>query len=157
MRLFGAAFGAALMIVATCGSGLADDRPGGFAMPLPDKTPGATRPVTAAALCHAHTTVAHATLSPEIKAVIFERYGIVQGRQSYVIDWLVPEELGGSNDLANLWPQLTVGPLNHGDKVKLETRLFDLVCTGQVRLATAQDALKTSWVDAYERYVGRYP
>lgn len=157
MRLFRAAFAASVTIFVSCGSGLGDDRPGAFALPFPDKTPGATSQATAQELCRHHTTVAHSTISPEMTGRIFASYGIERGRESYVIDWLVPEDLGGTNDLANLWPQLTVGPLNHGDKVKLDHQLHKLVCDGKVRLVTAQKALEDDWTAAYERYVGRYP
>ncbi|WP_255637963.1 hypothetical protein [Amycolatopsis sp. DSM 110486] len=40
------------------------------------------------------------------------------------------------------------------DKDRLETKLKVLVCSGQVLLATAQQAITTDWVAAYHKYVG---
>jgi hypothetical protein len=57
----------------------------------------------------------------------------------------------------HLWPEprRTVEPTwNAERKDKLEWRLADLVCGGQLGLATAQKAIRDNWVDAYRTYIG---
>lgn len=158
MRLFGAAFAASLTVLAFCGSGLADDRRGAFALPLPDWTPGAVGHASVKDLCSSAFNTQTVAVAPDTRATIFDAYGIdPRQRDAYVIDWLVPADLGGSNVLANLWPELTVGPLSHADKSRLQRKLRRLVCGRRLKLKTAQDALMANWVEAYERYVGRYP
>lgn len=158
MRLFSAALWASALIFVSCGTGFADDRPGAFALPLPDKTPGAVGHASARDLCGGAFKTETVAVAPDTRAAIFATYGIdPRQRDDYVIDWLVPADLGGRNVQANLWPELTVGPLSHADKTRLQGKLRRLVCGRRLKLKTAQDALRANWVEAYERYVGRYP
>ena len=56
-------------------------------------------------------------------------------KRHYVIDHLIPLEVGGSNDITNLWPQ------RKGDaeqKDKLENELHARVCDGAIDVSTAQ-------------------
>ena len=65
------------------------------------------------------------------------------------LDHLVSLELGGSNDITNLWPENYRGFLNADDKDRLENYLHDAVCSGRMPLQTAQKAIATDWVKAY--------
>ena len=73
-------------------------------------------------------------------------------------DHLVPLELGGDpNDPANLWVEPNDDPTattTSNSKDVLEDRLHGLVCAGQLPLTTAQDAIASNWVTAYQQYVG---
>ncbi len=73
-------------------------------------------------------------------------------------DHLVPLELGGDpNDPANLWVEPNDNPnatSTANSKDVLENRLNDLVCAGQLSLATAQAAIASNWATAYHQYVG---
>lgn len=71
-------------------------------------------------------------------------------RQSAIseLDHLVPLELGGSNDITNLWPE--VGKLPN-PKDKVENALNRAVCDGRVTLAAAQLAIATDWLTAEAR------
>jgi hypothetical protein len=61
---------------------------------------------------------------------------------------------GGSNDIRNLWPEsYRTEPWNAHVKDKLEDRLHELVCAGQIRLSEAQRAIATDWIAAYRRFV----
>lgn len=71
-------------------------------------------------------------------------------------DHLVPLSLGGSNDVTNLWPQVSdlpnAGVRNSKDKV--ENHVLGAVCgTGQVDLAKAQLAMALDWTGA-EKMLG---
>jgi hypothetical protein len=58
-------------------------------------------------------------------------------------------ELGGANDIANLWPQPYGGPWGAEAKDRLENRLHRLVCSGELDLAAAQHEIATDWIAAY--------
>ena len=76
-------------------------------------------------------------------------------------DHLVSLELGGDpNDPANLWVEPNDKPgatTTANSKDVLENRLHGLVCAGQLPLATAQDAIASNWVTAYQQYEGATP
>jgi len=71
----------------------------------------------------------------------------------YEIDHFIPLELGGSNDPENLWPQSYVIPWGAHVKDALENKLHRMVCAGQISLTNAQAAIKTNWLQAYDKYV----
>jgi hypothetical protein len=58
------------------------------------------------------------------------------------LDHLIPLELGGSNDLSNLWVEAGSIP---NSKDAVEDRLHDEVCSGQIALRAAQVAIATNW------------
>jgi hypothetical protein len=61
------------------------------------------------------------------------------------LDHLVPLELGGSNDLSNLW--LEAGPIPN-PKDRVEDRLHGEVCSGVLPLRTAQEEIARDWLTA---------
>ncbi|MFM9735729.1 HNH endonuclease, partial [Streptomyces niveiscabiei] len=71
----------------------------------------------------------------------------------YEVDHIISLELGGSNDIKNLWPQPYHGLWNAHMKDKLENKLNEMVKTNQIELADAQKAISTDWVGAYLKYV----
>ena len=61
------------------------------------------------------------------------------------LDHLVPLELGGSNDITNLWPE--VGPVpNVKDPVENDLRAD--VCAGEMTLSAARLAIARNWQTA---------
>ena len=73
---------------------------------------------------------------------------------SIEIDHIVPLELGGSNDIANLFPEPGSGRADYHDKDKLENRLHALVCAGSMRLTVAQRSIAADWRALYARVFG---
>ena len=85
---------------------------------------------------------------------VYRRYGLLRGHRTvidargrrhavYVIDHLVPLELGGAPaDLRNLWPQPRVAAKR---KDEVENELHALVCSDAVRLEDAQRAIARDW------------
>jgi hypothetical protein len=55
----------------------------------------------------------------------------------------------GSYEIRNVWPGNYRGFLNADDKDRLENYLHDAVCSGQMRLQAAQEAIAADWVKAY--------
>ena len=70
------------------------------------------------------------------------------------IDHIVPLELGGSNDSANLFPEPGSGAANYHVKDALENALHDLVCSGEMALRAVQRAIATNWEALYRRVFG---
>jgi hypothetical protein len=75
----------------------------------------------------------------------------------YEEDHLISLEIGGDpKDPKNLWPQPRhTTPYNASVKDTLENTLNNMVCSGQLSLATARQAIATDWVAAYRKYVGQ--
>ncbi len=71
---------------------------------------------------------------------------------AYELDHLIPLELGGDNSASNLWPQPYHGANSADVKDHLENHLHTLVCSGQVELGTAQQAMAGDWRAAAARY-----
>jgi Protein of unknown function (DUF3761) len=71
--------------------------------------------------------------------------------RSIEIDHIVPLELGGSNDITNLYPEPGSGDASYHVKDKLENNLHDLVCSGAMALRTAQRQIAANWEALYTR------
>jgi hypothetical protein len=116
-------------------------------------TPGATLPVTASQVC-ASGARSIPPVPVSLKEKVLQLYGIKRAQpDQYELDYLITPELGGATDIRNLWPepyQETVW--NARVKDQLEDRLHQMVCRGDVDLATAQHELSTDWIAAYRKY-----
>ncbi len=120
---------------------------------LPDSacTPGAIIPsATKAAICvsgYAHS-VRNVPESEKIQA--YQQYGIAHHTAGqYEVDHLVSLELGGSNDIANLWPELASPTPGFHQKDEVENYLHDQVCQGAISLQQAQREIATNWLAVY--------
>jgi len=83
-------------------------------------------------------------------------YGLADRKLGdYEYDHLIPLEIGGApEDTKNLWPELDKGLWSSLVKDKLENKLNQLVCDGQLPLVTAQQAMASNWIAAYIKYIG---
>jgi hypothetical protein len=126
------------------------------AVPDPNLTPGATRPVSLGDVC----SMAHEEVISDVPAFlrqqVFREYGIVNPRAGdYEVDYLIAPGLGGAEDIQNLWPEPTRSSgWNAHVKDALEERLHQLVCAGKLDLPTAQRAIASNWITAYKTYLG---
>lgn len=149
-------FGVALSLVAALA--LADD------VPDLQKTPGVARTISFKTLCSTKWGKDARHVTPAMKKAVFADYGysgnddprcIPSGKQRCEIDHLISRELGGADDVKNLWPQAYgTSPWNAHLKDKLENRLHKEVCAGKITLKEAQTMLVNDWRDAYRRYYG---
>lgn len=72
---------------------------------------------------------------------------------NYELDHLIPISIGGAPlDMKDLWLQPRLGQANAADKNVLAYVLWRLVCTHQVPLETAQQAISRDWTKAYQTY-----
>jgi uncharacterized protein DUF3761 len=73
------------------------------------------------------------------------------------IDHIVSLELGGANDISNLFPEPGSGAANYHVKDKLENRLHEMVCAGRITLANAQRGIAGNWKALYRLVFGTPP
>ena len=119
-------------------------------LPDPACTPGSILTTDASVVCVSGYSSKVRDVSVSTKEKVFKEYGISYANHSkYEVDHLISLELGGSNDISNLWPEshdLTNGSFT---KDKLENHLHSLVCNGTLTLPQAQYEISTNWIPYY--------
>jgi hypothetical protein len=86
------------------------------------------------------------------KDQVYAEYDIYQHYAGqYEVDHLVPLELGGSNDIANLWPEAASPTPGFHQKDTVENYMHDQVCSGALSLKQAQIEIATNWLAVYNR------
>lgn len=151
-----------LAIVAVCASALiassafataAAAQVPGPALPNHRLTPGAHLSVGKARICVTGYSASVRNVPESLKDAVYARYGLQRVAYAYEVDHLVSLELGGSNAIANLWPEHYYNPWGARTKDRLENKLHALVCAGRLTLASAQRQEASNWIAAYKRYV----
>jgi anti-sigma factor RsiW len=149
-----AIFCAALLIYVLAGRFLSDQRHSTvLAAPNPALTPGAAVLETSSEICQ-EAKPKNKEVDSALRRRVFAEYGIPNApAQAYEVDYLITPALGGADDIHNLWPH-SYGDTEWNATVKdaLEDRLHDLVCEGQLDLATAQHEIAGNWIAAYKKY-----
>ena len=100
------------------------------------------------------TTKDYRAVSDATKRAVELAYGMKPKRygSALEIDHIVSLELGGSNDIANLFPERRSPAPGYRVKDKLENRLHRLVCDEHVMtLRQAQRAIAKDWRTLYKR------
>ena len=121
--------------------------------PLPNRatTPGSIDgALTKAVLCNPkYRTSQDRAVTLLTKRKVCALYGIKDGcpGKAYEIDHLVSIELGGSNDITNLWPQPADSDNVIGFHTKdvVENRAHRAVCDGTMTLRDAQRGIADDW------------
>ena len=86
------------------------------------------------------------------KDQVYAEYGITSHYAGqYEVDHLVSLELGGSNDVSNLWPEAASPKPGFHEKDKVENYLHDQVCSGAISLQQAQIEIATNWLQVYQQ------
>ncbi len=86
------------------------------------------------------------------KNAVYAEYGIASHTTGeYEVDHLVSLELGGSNDITNLWPEPASPKPGFHEKDKVENYLHDQVCSGNISLQDAQQQIATNWFAVYQQ------
>jgi len=122
---------------------------------LPDRqvTPGATRTSSAADVCSGGSTKQFRHTTAAMKAAVYRAYGTAkQPGVCCEVDHLISLELGGADDVKNLWPQPYEPRPGAHEKDALENFLHAQVCAGKIPLADAQTEIATDWYAAYQKY-----
>ena len=86
------------------------------------------------------------------KNQVYAEYGKTRHAPGqYEVDHLVSLELGGSNNIANLWPEAASPKPGFHEKDQVENYLHDQVCSGAIPLKQAQIEIATNWLAVYNR------
>jgi hypothetical protein len=123
-------------------------------LPQPDLTPGATRPISASQVCTPGPADQMATIPLTVRQAVFHEYRMDRAQpRNYEVDHLITPQLGGTDDIRNLWPEpYSSTTWNAYVKDELEDHLRQLVCDGKLDLPTAQRDIATNWIAAYQKY-----
>jgi hypothetical protein len=126
--------------------------------PLPDPrcTPGARfANADRAHICKSGYSASVRNVSQSLKDKVFAAYGITtHSGVTYEVDHLVPLELGGSNSIANLFPEAAKPTPGFHEKDRLENRAHDRVCAGARPLRATQRSIATDWTVLFGAYFG---
>ena len=116
--------------------------------------------LTTAVICSSsfHTSTIRNVPESE-KHAVEEEYGLAPRSygSSLEIDHIVSLELGGSNDIANLFPEKADAHPGYHVKDKLENALHRLVCSGEMTLHAAQAGIAGNWQALYAHVFGQRP
>jgi hypothetical protein len=119
--------------------------------------------VTKAMICTSGYTKCIRNVPASTKRKVFEEYGLqgnhtgyCKGNEGCEVDHLISLELGGSNDIKNLWPE-SYDQETWGAHVKdqLENDLHRMMCMGNMSLKDAQDGISGDWIQFYKKYHGQ--
>ena len=111
--------------------------------PDPKLTPGVADSVaTVEKICTPGYTATVRNVPASVKKQVFAEYHIDPTSDKFEVDHLISLELGGSNNIKNLWPQsYTTQPLNAHRKDVLENKLHAMICSKQITIQEAQKAI----------------
>jgi hypothetical protein len=125
--------------------------------PDPTKTPGATNPVLTQELICSKTfrTGPYRKVNDSLKKKVFEEYGIPWAdRSKYEVDHFESLELGGANDIKNLWPEPYQPIPGAKQKDVVEDYLHKEMCEGRITQAQALEKITTDWYAVYVELKG---
>ncbi len=123
--------------------------------PLPDHdcTPGAIfSDATVERICIKGYTDEVRNVTLKTRKTVFAEYGISYPvpKGAYEVDHLIPLALGGSNDIANLFPEAAEPTPGFHQKDVVEVYLQGEVCSHRVALPVAQRQIANNWLLVYE-------
>lgn len=118
--------------------------------PDPKLTPGDVIPgVTEADVCKPGYAGTVRDVSQAEKDEVYRRYGLKNVTGEHEVDHFISLELGGSNDISNLWPEFYEPRPGAHEKDRVENWLHKQVCDGNMTLAEAQRQIRTDWYAVY--------
>ncbi len=107
-------------------------------------TPGVVRPLTQAQICATKWGLDRRHVTEKMRREVLANYGVSwANRGQYELDHLIPRELGGADDVRNLWPERWPDARK---KDREENRLHVEVCKGIIGLRFAQEQMR-QWKD----------
>ncbi len=121
--------------------------------PDPALTPGAVLTTDAATVCAPGYATSVRNVPVAEKREVYAEYHLAypQPAGSYEADHFISLELGGSNDITNLWPEPALPRPGFHEKDVVENYLHDQVCSGKLSLPDAQKEISTDWYAVYVR------
>ena len=116
-------------------------------------TPGAVLTTDTKVICVSGYTKTVRNVTTSTKKKVFKEYEIPWSLHSnYEVDHLISLEVGGSNDISNLWPESY--SIKNGSLIKdaFENHLHKEVCNGKVSLSDAQQEISGNWLLYYQQW-----
>jgi len=116
--------------------------------PDSDLTPGDVLTSNTSIICQAGYTKTVRDVPLSLRKEVYAEYDVPYPAPagSFEVDHFLPLELGGSNDIKNLW--LEPAPEFH-EKDKVENYLHDQVCNHGMDIEEAQREIVTDWYAIY--------
>ncbi len=132
-------------------------------LPDPGLTPGAINPNVSqdniqSTICvkgFTKTIRPPAHFTNKLKKRQIRAYGYAdRNPKHYEEDHLIALSIGGApDDPRNLWPEPRISEWGADKKDQLEFVLYKMVCSQEIRLVDAQNAMATNWIEAWKQYV----
>ena len=122
---------------------------------LPDTacSPGAILTTDSKVVCVVGYTKKVRAVTTATMKKVFKEYDLSwSNRSNYEVDHLISLELGGSNDISNLFPESYT--ITNGARVKdtFENYLHSQVCKGSMTLEEAQKEISGDWLSYYQQW-----
>lgn len=116
-------------------------------------TPGLVRTTDVKQICQGGSTKQFRKTTEAMKSQVYKAYGVTRNkgicRGGCEVDHLVSLEIGGADDVKNLWPQPSQPKPGFHEKDKLENWLHRQICAGKMPPEEAQSAIAADWYALY--------
>jgi len=111
-----------------------------YVYPNPTLTPGAVLTTDASTICVPGYAASVRDVSTATKKKVYAEYGVSypQPTGAYEVDHFIPLEIGGSNDITNLWLEPATPTPGFHEKDQFENFEHGQVCHGEISAAEAQ-------------------
>ena len=127
-----------------------------YVYPNPSLTPGAVLTTDASTICVPGYASGVRDVSTATKEEVYAEYGVSypQPLGAYEVDHFIPLEIGGSNDITNLWLEPATPTPGFHQKDQFENFEHGQVCDGAISAAEAQRRMASDWYLYWEEVVG---
>lgn len=130
-------------------------------LPNSNFTPGVARKdITVEQICSTKWSKDPRSVTSKMRSTVYHSYNVTKNTGACALsargcelDHLISRELGGADDIKNLWTQPYGGSCNAVQKDQLENYLHKMVCYGGIKLEDAQKMIATDWIKAYTTYI----
>ena len=120
-------------------------------LPDPKCSPGDVLTTDTSIICVTGYTKTVRNVTEKKKNEVYAAYGVASRTTGeYEMDHIIPLELGGSNDVKNLYPEPAEPRPGFHEKDKVENWLHDQVCEHGMNISRAQEMIARNWTEALE-------
>jgi hypothetical protein len=118
-----------------------------YVYPNPSLTPGAALTTDASTICTPGYAASVRDVSTATKEQVYAEYGVnyPQPLGAYEVDHFIPLEIGGSNDIKNLWLEPATPAPGFHQKDQFENFEHGQVCDREITAAEAQSRMVSDW------------
>ena len=127
-----------------------------YVYPNPTLTPGAILTTDASTICAPGYASSVRDVSTATKEQVYAEYGVSypQPLGAYEVDHFIPLEIGGSNDITNLWLEPATPTPGFHQKDQFENFEHGQVCNGTISVTEAQRRMASDWYLYWQEEVG---